>query len=351
LYMDEFLLGERDRQILTSVINEYILTAEPVGSRNISRRYDINLSSATIRNVMSDLEEMGFLHQPYTSAGRIPTEKGLRFYVDSILKVKSLDQREKDRIRKRYNFSELEASDLVKQTSEVLSVLSRHVSIVSAPKLVGTVLKHIEFIKISSQRILVIFVSQSGFVQNRIIEDKDDVAQSELDQYTNYLGKVLVGVSLEQVREKIAEEMKNAKTAYDRLFFNALELTQKVFGEEKDPELFMEGQVNLLECPEFSEVGRMKSLLQALEEKKLLLHLLDKTMDAEGIQIFIGSEVPVSEMQTLSVITTPYRHSEKVVGALGIIGPTRMDYMKLIPIVEYSAQLLSEFLNVKGSQI
>jgi heat-inducible transcriptional repressor len=349
--MDEFLLGDRDRQILTSVINEYILTAEPVGSRNIARRYDINLSSATIRNVMSDLEEMGFLHQPHTSAGRIPTERALRFYVDSILKVKSLDQREKDRIRKRYKFSELEASDLVRQTSEVLSVLSRHVSIVSAPKLVGTVLKHIEFIKISRDRILVIFVSQSGFVQNRIIEDRDDISQSELDKYTNYLGEVLVGVSLEGVRGKIEEEMKREKTAYDELLSKALELTRKVFGKEKDPELFMEGQVNLLECPEFSEVGSMKSLLQALEEKKLLLHLLDKTMDAEGIQIFIGSEVPVSEMQTLSVITSPYRHGEKVVGALGIIGPTRMNYLKLIPIVEYSAQLLTEFLNGKGSEL
>ena len=349
--MEEFLLGDRDRQILTSVINEYILTAEPVGSRNIARRYDINLSSATIRNVMSDLEEMGFLHQPHTSAGRIPTERALRFYVDSILKVKSLDQREKDRIRKRYKFSELEASDLVRQTSEVLSVLSRHVSIVSAPKLVGTVLKHIEFIKISRDRILVIFVSQSGFVQNRIIEDRDDISQSELDKYTNYLGEVLVGVSLEGVRGKIEEEMKKEKTAYDELLSKALELTRKVFGKEKDPELFMEGQVNLLECPEFSEVGSIKSLLQALEEKKLLLHLLDKTMDAEGIQIFIGSEVPVSEMQTLSVITSPYRHGEKVVGALGIIGPTRMNYLKLIPIVEYSAQLLTEFLNGKGSEL
>jgi heat-inducible transcriptional repressor len=233
----------------------------------------------------------------------------------------------------------------------VLSVLSRHVSIVSAPKLVGTVLKHIEFIKISRDRILVIFVSQSGFVQNRIIEDRDDISQSELDKYTNYLGEVLVGVSLEGVRGKIEEEMKKEKTAYDELLSKALELTRKVFGKEKDPELFMEGQVNLLECPEFSEVGSMKSLLQALEEKKLLLHLLDKTMDAKGIQIFIGSEVPVSEMQTLSVITSPYRHGEKVVGALGIIGPTRMNYLKLIPIVEYSAQLLTEFLNGKGSEL
>ena len=230
-------------------------------------------------------------------------------------------------------------------------MLSRHVSIVSAPKLVGTVLKHIEFIKISRDRILVIFVSQSGFVQNRIIEDRDDISQSELDKYTNYLGEVLVGVSLEGVRGKIEEEMKKEKTAYDRLLSNALELTRKVFGKEKDPELFMEGQVNLLECPEFSEVGSMKLLLQALEEKKLLLHLLDKTMDAEGIQIFIGSEVPVSEMQTLSIITSPYRHGEKVVGALGIIGPTRMNYLKLIPIVEYSAQLLTEFLNGKGSEL
>ena len=183
--MDKVILGDRNKHVLTSVINEYILTAEPVGSRKISKKYNINLSSATIRNVMSDLEDMGLLHQPHTSAGRIPTEKALRFYVNSILRVKRLNPREKDTIRKQYNFSELETSDVVKQTSEVLSVLSHNVSIVSAPKIVGTILKHIEFIKISKNRILVIFVSQSGFVQNRIVEDKDDISQDELASMVN----------------------------------------------------------------------------------------------------------------------------------------------------------------------
>ena len=345
--MDDVVLEERNKQILTSVINEYVLTAEPVGSRKLAKKYNINLSSATIRNVMSDLEDLGLLHQPHTSAGRIPTEKALRFYVNSILKVKDLKLREKDRIRKRYQFSELETSDIIKQTSEVLSVLSHQMSIISAPKIIGTVLKHIEFIKISTNRILVIFVSQSGFVQNRIVEDKEDISQDELDKYTNYLGDILVGISLEEVREKLDEEMQKEKITYDQLLSKALQLSKKALAEELEPELYMGGKINLLESPEFSEVGRMKTLLQALEEKNLLLTLLDKTMDAEGVQIFIGSEVQLSDMQTLSIITSPYRQGKNVVGALGIIGPTRMDYLKLIPIVEYSAQLVTEFLNAK----
>ena len=345
--MDDVVLEERNKQILTSVINEYVLTAEPVGSRKLAKKYNINLSSATIRNVMSDLEELGLLHQPHTSAGRIPTEKALRFYVNSILKVKDLKLREKDRIRKRYQFSELEATDIIKQTSEVLSVLSHQMSIISAPKIIGTVLKHIEFIKISSNRILVIFVSQSGFVQNRIVEDQENISQDELDKYSKYLGDILVGISLEEVREKLDEEMQKDKIAYDQLLSKALKLSKKALGEELEPELYMGGKINLLESPEFAEVGRMKTLLQALEEKNLLLTLLDKTMDAEGVQIFIGSEVQLSDMETLSIITSPYRQGKNVVGALGIIGPTRMDYLKLIPIVEYSAQLVTEFLNAK----
>jgi heat-inducible transcriptional repressor len=345
--VDDVMREERTKQILTSVINEYVLTAEPVGSRKLAKKYNINLSSATIRNVMSDLEDLGLLHQPHTSAGRIPTEKALRFYVNSILKVKDLKLREKDRIRKRYQFSELETSDIIKQTSEVLSVLSHQMSIMSAPKIIGTVLKHIEFIKISTNRILVIFVSQSGFVQNRIVEDQEDISQDELDKYTNYLGDIFVGISLEEVREKLDEEMQKEKIAYDQLLSKALQLSKKALGEESEPELYMGGKINLFESPEFSEVGRMKTLLQALEEKNLLLTLLDKTMDAEGVQIFIGSEVELSDMQTLSIITSPYRQGKNVVGALGIIGPTRMDYLKLIPIVEYSAQLVTEFLNAK----
>jgi len=345
--VDDEILDIRNRHILTSVINEYILAAEPVGSRKIAKKYNINLSPATIRNVMSDLEEMGFLHQPHTSAGRVPTERALRFYVNSILKVKSLNPVEKKRIRRKYNFSELEASDIIKQTSEVLSTLSHHMSLVSAPKLIGTILKHIEFIKISRNRILVIFVSQSGFIQNRIIEDCEDISQDELDKYTNYLNETLVGLSLEELRVKIEEEMKKEKIIYDQLLSKALQLSKKALGKEPEIELYLEGQTNLLECPEFSEVEKIKTFFHAIEEKSLLLQLLDKTMEADGVQIFIGSETELIDIKECSIITSSYRHGKNVIGALGIIGPTRMDYLKLIPIVEYSAQLVTEFLNVK----
>jgi len=345
--VDDEILSKRNKNILTSLINEYILTAEPVGSRKIAKKYNINLSSATIRNVMSDLEEMGLLHQPHTSAGRVPTERALRFYVNSILKVRSLNPVEKKRIRMRYKFSELEASDIIKQTSEVLSTLSHHMSLVSAPKLIGTILKHIEFIKISGNRILVIFVSQSGFVQNRIIEECEDVSQGELDKYTNYLNEILVGLSLEEVKAKIEEEMKKEKIIYDQLLSKALQLSRKALGKETETELYVEGQVNLLEFPEFAEVEKMKTFFHTLEEKSLLLRLLDKTMEADGVQIFIGSETELIDIKECSIISSSYRHGKNVIGALGIIGPTRMDYLKLIPIVEYSAQLVTEFLNFK----
>jgi len=348
--VDDEILSKRNRHILTSLINEYILTAEPVGSRKIAKKYNINLSSATIRNVMSDLEELGFLHQPHISAGRVPTERALRFYVNSVLKVKSLNPVEKKRIRRRYNFSELETSDIIKQTSEVLSILSHHMSLVSAPKLIGTILKHIEFIKFSRNRILIVFVSQSGFVQNRIIEESEDVSQDELDKYTNYLNEILVGLSLEELRLKIEEEMKKGKIIYDQMLSKALQLSKKALGKQPETELYVEGQINLLECPEFSEIEKMKTLFHTLEEKSLLLRLLDKTMEADGVQIFIGSETELLDMQTCSVITSPYRYGKNIVGALGIIGPTRMDYLRLIPIVEYSAQLVTEFLDAKFQQ-
>jgi len=344
------LLSERDRQILTSLITEYILTAEPVGSRRIAKKY-INLSSATIRNIMSDLEEMGLLHQPHTSAGRVPTEKALRFYVDSILKVKNLNPTARKRIRGKYHFSEMEATDVIKQTSEVLSVLSHHISVVSAPKIIGTILRHIEFIKITKDRILVIFVSQSGFVQNRIIEDHDGISQDELDKYSHYLNEILVGLSLEEVRLKIENEMKQEKIIYDQLLSKALTLGKEALGQQVETELYIEGRANLLECPEFSEIEKMKSLFHALEEKNKIVSLLDKSRDAQGVQIFIGSETDFLDMQECSIITSPYHHGSDVIGVLGIIGPTRMDYLKLIPIVEYSAQLVTEFLNTRFQQM
>ncbi len=344
------LLSERDRQILTSLITEYILTAEPVGSRRIAKKY-INLSSATIRNIMSDLEEMGLLHQPHTSAGRVPTEKALRFYVDSILKVKNLNPTARKRIRGKYHFSEMEATDVIKQTSEVLSVLSHHISVVSAPKIIGTILRHIEFIKITKDRILVIFVSQSGFVQNRIIEDHDGISQDELDTYSHYLNEILVGLSLEEVRLKIENEMKQEKIIYDQLLSKALTLGKEALGQQVETELYIEGRANLLECPEFSEIEKMKSLFHALEEKNKIVSLLDKSRDAQGVQIFIGSETDFLDMQECSIITSPYHHGSDVIGVLGIIGPTRMDYLKLIPIVEYSAQLVTEFLNTRFQQM
>ncbi|MCX5885226.1 MAG: heat-inducible transcriptional repressor HrcA [Proteobacteria bacterium] len=344
--MSDFL-NERDRQILQSLIDEYILTAEPVGSRRISKKYHLELSSATIRNVMADLAEMGYLHQPHTSAGRIPTDKGFRFYVDSILEMRELTRGEKEYIRKKYEISTMDVSDIMKETSLALSKLSQNISIIMAPKFTSTVLKHLEFLKISESRVLVILVSQSGIVQNKIIEAEEDISQDDLNRYTNYLNELFAGLSLEEVREKLIEEMTKEKAMYDELLSKALKLGEQALYEEEEAEVYIEGKNNIFNYPEFTEIEKMRALFNTFEEKSRMVKLLNKTLVAKGVQIFIGSENQLPELQDCALITSSFSRGKQVLGTLGVIGPTRIQYCKIIPIVDYTAKLISKILEMK----
>lgn len=341
------VLGERYKQILQSLIDEYILTAEPVGSRRISKKYHQELSSATIRNVMADLEEMGYLHQPHTSAGRIPTEKGFRFYVDSILEVRELSPSEKEFLRKKYEVSTMDISDIMKETSLALSKLSQNISIIMAPRFTSTVLKHLEFLKIDEHKILVVLVSRAGIVQNKIIESEEVFTQEDLYRYSNYLNELFVGLSLEEVREKLIEEMKKEKAMYDELFSKALKLGEQILCGEEEAEVYIEGKENIFNYPEFSEIAKMKELFRTFEEKSKIVKLLSKTLVAKGVQIFIGSENQIPELQDCTLITSSYSRGKQVLGTLGVIGPTRMNYCKIIPVVDYTAKLISEILEMK----
>ncbi len=338
------LLTRRDEQILGCLIDAYIHTAEPVGSRRISKNRRMDLSSATIRNILSDLEEMGYLHQPHTSAGRIPTEKGLRYYVNSILQVKKLTAREKGEIRRRYQISGMDISNAMEKTSKMLSGLSHHVSLVTAPKLIGSVLQYIEFIRIERDKVLVICVSRNGMVQNKVIEVEEDYSQEQLDKYSRYLDDILSGFSLPEVRDRIAREMEREKNAYDSMLSQALKLGHKALSTETESEIYIDGTINMFDYPEFSEIKKMKNLFNAFEEKNRIITLLDKAISAEGMHILIGSETKLKEMEGCSLITSPYRRGDYVIGTLGVIGPKRMDYVKVIPIVGYAATLLSEAL-------
>lgn len=337
-------LTGRMKEILRMVIEDYIYTADPVSSMTISRRSDLGLSSATIRNIMSDLEEIGLLSQPHTSAGRIPTEKGLRFYVDYILDVNELSAQEKKEIRSRYAMYPSEGKALFRETCRMLSASSQCLGIVWAPRLSELVLQHIEFVKLRKGLTLAIFVSTTGIVQNRIVEMDEDLSQYELDHLSEKLNLFLTGLTLQQVREKLFNQMGLEKHAYDRLFLRAIKLGGKAFSSFEDTDVFIEGRTNILSEPEFGNIAIMADLFRAFEKKAIMVKLLDKCMAPRGVRIAIGSESQVQEMETCSLVTSTYGCEGRIWGALGVIGPRRMNYSRIIPLVDYSARLLSEIL-------
>jgi heat-inducible transcriptional repressor len=344
--MDVFL-SEREKRILEIVIKDYIFTAEPVGSRTISKKSSLNLSPATIRNIMSDLEELGLLSQPYTSAGRVPTERGLRFYVDSIMDVRELSSQEQEEIRAKYPGHLIDGPDLFRETSRILSLSSHHLGIVWMPKVSSVVLQHIEFVKLRRLLVLAILVGTTGLVYNRIIEVEEDFSQSELDHLSDYLNSFSAGLALYQVRERLLEQMRVAKNAYDYLLEQALKLGEKAFSSIDDTDVFIEGRTNILNEPDFGNVSRMTDLFRTFEEKATMVKLLDKFMGPKGVQIAIGSESQVREMETCSVVTSTYSCGGEVLGVLGVIGPRRMNYSKVIPLVDYTAKLLTEILETQ----
>jgi heat-inducible transcriptional repressor len=344
--MDLFL-SDRMRRVLEIVIEDYILSAEPVGSRTISKKSSLNLSPASIRNIMADLEDLGLLAQPYTSAGRIPTEKGLRFYVDSIINVHELNDLEQQEIRSKYLNHLIEGPDLFREISRILSSSSHYLGIVWTPRMSLVVFQHIEFVKLRRHLVLTILVSTTGLVHNRMIEVEKDFSQSELNHLGDYLNSFLAGLTLYQVREKLLEQMRVAKNAYDDLLEQALKLGEKAFSSIDDTDVFIEGKTNILNEPEFSNVSRMTDLFRAFEEKATMVKLLDKFLDPKGVQIAIGSESQVQEMETCSLVTSTYSCSGEVLGVLGVIGPRRMNYSRVIPLVGYTARILTEILETQ----
>ncbi|RLA91749.1 MAG: heat-inducible transcriptional repressor HrcA [Deltaproteobacteria bacterium] len=343
--VEQIKLSERDKKILELIINDYINRAEPVGSRTISKRMNFALSPATIRNIMADLEELGFLVQPYTSAGRIPTDKGFRFYVDSILNVRRLTRKEREQIRKQFKIDTHEVRDIMRQASKILSSLSQCAGIVVTPKIDNIIIRHVEFIKINKKSVLVILVSKSGMVQNKIIEIESEIDQNLLTRMSNYLNSLTSDLTLSEVREKLIKEITQVKKEYDTLINQALILGQKVFASQIECDIFIDGQINIFDEPEFADVEKIKALFKAFEEKSQLIKLLDKSMEAPGIKIFIGSENQVPAIKDCAIISSTY--GNRLVGTLGVIGPRRMDYSRVIPIVDYTAQLVTKLLDSK----
>ena len=339
-------LSSRDQRVLKAIVIDYIRSGEPVGSRTVSKKYMTNLSSATIRNVMADLEDLGYVYQPHTSAGRVPTEKGLRFYLESLIEPKKLGKKEKEAIRKAYIDIKGSVEEILKKTSHLLSSLCSQAAVVLWPRLSASKFRHIEFIRLYAHHVLTILVAESGIVHHRLVVSDEDFSQDDLDKFSRYLNNILKNLTLEEVKYKILEELKEEKAEFDRIYDRAIDIVKKALqAQHEETEVYIEGQSKLLDYPEFSDIDRLKTILRAFEDKSRLLKLLDMTLESgEGVQVILGPESRVQELQELSIVSSPYRKKDVVLGVIGVIGPLRMDYPKIIPIVDYTARVLSEIM-------
>jgi len=339
-------LGDRARGILFAIVDDFLRTGIPIGSRTISKKKGIDVSPATIRNIMSDLEESGLLAQPHTSAGRVPTDRALRFYVDSLVEIKDISEDEERQIIGSINPANMELRDMVRETSRVLAKISHYASVVMTPRFTDNIFKYIDFIKLSDNRILIILVSQTGMIHNKIIFDDADMSADKLGWMARYLNDILADLTLHEVRRKILEEMRNEKNLYDSLLMRALSISKEVVEDEiKGEEIFVEGSTYVFDYPEFADIEKMKQLFETFENKHNLLKLLDKVAKAEGIKIFIGSESRINCMSGCALIASPYRRGDQILGSIGVIGPTRMNYERVIPIVNFTANLINTILD------
>ena len=338
-------LTERSQKILEAIIEEYIATAQPVGSKALARNPSIKLSPASVRNVMAELEELGFLVSPHTSAGRIPTEKGYRFYVDSLLRLSELDILQKDQIELKYRQKGLQMADMLREASRTLSSVCHYTGLVMVPRLKTTIFRHIEFVKLSTRQVLAVFVTQSGLVQNKLIEVDEDLQSRDLEKITNYLNKTMTGLSIQEVRARVVAEMAEEKALYDHLLRKAFVLSNAALIDDASGDVIIEGTSHFLEQPEFAEMPRMKRIVQAFEQKSLLVDLLDRGLQVKGVQVMIGSETECSELADCSLITAAYSGRRGTLGTLGVIGPHRMPYSTIIPVVDYTANLISRLLD------
>jgi heat-inducible transcriptional repressor len=346
----EDALNERAQHLLKALVERYIRDGQPVGSRILARDSRLDLSSASVRNVMADLEDLGFVCSPHTSAGRVPTIKGYRFFVDTLLTVKPLRSREVARMRQSIERPVTDSRALIQAASATLSGLTHMAGVVSAPRRDHTELRHIEFLAMSEQRVLAVMVFSDNEVQNRVLPVDRPYNASELQEASNFLNAKLAGQDLHRVRADLLSELKSTERTMTEAMRRAVTLAEHALEEPATDDaeaMFVAGQTNLMDFAELSDVPKLRGLFEAFNTKRDLLHLLDRCVSADGVQIFIGEESGYRVLDECSVVTAPYSVDDEVVGVLGVIGPTRMAYERVIPIVDVTAKLLGAALNSK----
>ena len=344
-------LNDRAQQLLRTLVEQYIREGQPVGSRSLSRESGMALSAATIRNVMADLEELGFVTSPHTSAGRVPTDKGYRFFVDTLLKVRPLETEAVQIIQQGLVSRSDDPTALVAAASKMLSSITQLAGVVTLPRQEHKELTQIEFLSLSDNRVLAVLVTNGREVQNRVMQLERTYSSEELRRAANYLNQQFAGRDLSTVREKLVAQLKQTREHLNQSMIDAIWLAQQVVAsdEARPPmQYVIAGETNLMGFAELSSVEKLRRLFEAFNQQHDVLHLLDQSLRAEGVQIFIGHESGHTIFDDCSVITAPYAIDKEVVGVLGVIGPTRMAYERVIPIVDLTARLLGAALNNKS---
>ncbi len=342
--------NERAQRLLRTLIDCYVRDGQPVGSRTLSRESGLSLSSATIRNVLADLEEHGFVSSPHTSAGRVPTDKGYRFFVNTLLRFQPPDMAEIAELRRSLELRAGDPKALVTAASQLVSSLTHLAGVVTVPRETHSALSQIEFLGLSGNRVLAILVVNSREVQNRVLQLDRHFTADELRRAATYLNGQFRGQEMADVRARLVTQLQETREQMNRLMMDAITLAQRAFAAEPGEhaaDMVVAGETNLMGIAELSNVGRLRRLFDAFSEKHDILHLLDQSLHADGVQIFIGHESGYTILDDCSVVAAPYTQDDRVVGVLGVIGPTRMAYERVIPLVDIVARMLGSALNLR----
>lgn len=339
-------LNPREKAILRSIVHQFILTATPVGSRNIAKKYDIGFSPATVRNIMADLEDSGYINHPHTSAGRVPTDKGYRYYVDSLMNVEKLNVKEKELIDNRLNQIADEADDLVKVTSKLLSAITKQIACVTYPNLESGILEKLQIISLTSTRILVVISIKSGLIKTITMELDTEMKESQIESVQSLLNEKLSGLSLEEIRNTFKERFANVDENQKPIIRLFIDSVDKLFKDDiKSDRLIVTGAKNIIQQPEFENPEYFQSIIELIEDKDVIIHIMEKSSESkkEEVYISIGSENKEKKLKEYSLVSKEYKYGE-ISGTLGIIGPKRMEYSKIVAIVDYLAKVLSEHI-------
>ena len=337
-------LSGRDREILRDVILTYILSAEPVSSRSVAKHGKLGLSAATIRNVMADLEEWGYLMQPHTSAGRVPTASAYHLFIGSMMENRSLPANERRYIQENLKAGTADADQLMGKASHLLAELSSQVGVVVTPAMGETVLKAVDFIPVAGRKVLCIVVSSTGFIDNKVIETGEEIPREELVRISNYLTENFAGQTLREIRERLLRQMSEERAQMDRVLARTIELARRGFSMDDNPGVVVDGTSMLLSKPELSDVQRVRRMFEAFADKERLVRLLNQCLQGGGVRVLIGEDSELTSELGFSVVAAPYGLGERPLGTLGIVGPSRMDYETIIPLVSFLRETLSRAL-------